>query len=309
MLYTRGLEGDIPADSNILEWTVEHAGYTWSRYTVGKDATTVYEKWKGRECKRPTCESGERVPFMLVKGARAAKLYWRFQYGTFLGVIAASGAKPASTMSWGLLGVQWATTVSSQLQPGSTDPARRCRYKCLHCQITSRRSEGRRSGRWTFHGYGFAERCPGCSAIHTRLDKSRDHREKCRRRIEEAVRARPEGGERVARAGRRAEDAKDSAGRKRRRGMRDHAASPATAAAVTAAAVWIRQHNPAQSHGSAEVRGSSSPHVVADGMTDEEPPSHEAKRARLLSFKKNRQLETPRKKIAALDNLASSAEA
>ena len=49
--------------------------------------------------------------------------------------------------------------------------------------------------------------------------------------------------------------------------------------------------------------------MVADGMTDEETPSHETKRARLLSVEKNRQLETPRKEIAALDNLVSSAEA
>ena len=70
MLYTRGLEGDIRADSNILKWTMEHAGYTWSMYIVGKDGTTAYEKWKGRECKRPTCESGERVPFVPVTGAQ-----------------------------------------------------------------------------------------------------------------------------------------------------------------------------------------------------------------------------------------------
>ena len=45
MLYTRGLERDIRADSNILEWTVEHAGYTLSRYSVGKDGTTANVKW------------------------------------------------------------------------------------------------------------------------------------------------------------------------------------------------------------------------------------------------------------------------
>ena len=32
------------------------------------------------------------------------------------------------------------------------------------------------------HRYGFAERCPGCRAIHTRLDKSRDHRRKVQKK-------------------------------------------------------------------------------------------------------------------------------
>ena len=45
MLYTRGLQRDIPADSNILEWTVEHAGCTLSGYSVGKDATTAHVRW------------------------------------------------------------------------------------------------------------------------------------------------------------------------------------------------------------------------------------------------------------------------
>ena len=47
-----------------MKWLVEYAGFLVSRYTVGKDGKTPYERWKGNRSIKPTCEFGEKVLYM-----------------------------------------------------------------------------------------------------------------------------------------------------------------------------------------------------------------------------------------------------
>ena len=70
---------------------VDHAGYLYSRYQVGADGRTAYERWKGKRTKRPICEFAEKVLYLPLKGARGGKLDAKFHYGIFFGVIGVTG--------------------------------------------------------------------------------------------------------------------------------------------------------------------------------------------------------------------------
>ena len=49
-----------PADTIVL-WLIRWAAMLVSRYVVGKDGRTPYERKRGRKCRTPTCKFGEQV--------------------------------------------------------------------------------------------------------------------------------------------------------------------------------------------------------------------------------------------------------
>ena len=51
------INDEIRSDSNIMQWLVRWAAMLYSRYKVGLDGKTAYERQKGRKCKM------EVVPF------------------------------------------------------------------------------------------------------------------------------------------------------------------------------------------------------------------------------------------------------
>ena len=83
----RHLDRVINPKEPIMKWMVEHVGYLISRFTVGKDGKTPYDRWKGKRSTRPTCEFGEKILYMPLRSSKGAKedLEPRFHYGIFLG--------------------------------------------------------------------------------------------------------------------------------------------------------------------------------------------------------------------------------
>ena len=56
-----GTKEKLPLDSNLVPWIVRWAGICHSRYAVGKDGRTAYERMRGRTCKAIVIPVGERV--------------------------------------------------------------------------------------------------------------------------------------------------------------------------------------------------------------------------------------------------------
>ena len=68
-----------PLDA-VAAWMVDHAGYAYSRYQVGADGRTAYERWKGKRTKRPICDFAEKVLYLPLRGARGGKPDAKFHY-------------------------------------------------------------------------------------------------------------------------------------------------------------------------------------------------------------------------------------
>ena len=57
----RGVDDTIPLDSNIIPWIARWAAICYSRYRVGKDEKTSYERLRRRSCKAIVAPMGETV--------------------------------------------------------------------------------------------------------------------------------------------------------------------------------------------------------------------------------------------------------
>ena len=57
----RGVDDVIPLDSNIIHWIARWAAICYSRYKVGKDGKTSYERLRRRSCKAIVVPMGETV--------------------------------------------------------------------------------------------------------------------------------------------------------------------------------------------------------------------------------------------------------
>ena len=71
-----------------MAWLVQHAGETISKYQLGKDNKTAYERLMGKSCKEQVVEFGEKVYY---KSGLTEDLEPRWSTGTWLGKRWASG--------------------------------------------------------------------------------------------------------------------------------------------------------------------------------------------------------------------------
>ena len=68
----------------MMLWLVEYAAALLSKYAVGQDGRTAYQRLHGRKAKERLVEYGEKVLYFIPK-AKRAKLDKRFGVGVFLG--------------------------------------------------------------------------------------------------------------------------------------------------------------------------------------------------------------------------------
>ena len=61
------IEEEIASDSIIMQWLVRWAAMLYSRYKVGPDGKTAYERQKGRKCKMEVVPFGEKIMFKRLK--------------------------------------------------------------------------------------------------------------------------------------------------------------------------------------------------------------------------------------------------
>ena len=89
----------LPGDHLLMPYIVNHAGNMMTRYRMGADGMTPYQRIKGRRAPEKVVPLGEKVLFMPLKGKskgmkgrnRLRKLEYRFKYGIWAGVSSKSG--------------------------------------------------------------------------------------------------------------------------------------------------------------------------------------------------------------------------
>jgi len=58
---------------NVVQWMVRWSAMMWSRYAVGRDGRTAYERRRGRRCKIPVVPFAERVWYKQVREGKDRK--------------------------------------------------------------------------------------------------------------------------------------------------------------------------------------------------------------------------------------------
>ena len=71
----------------VVCWLNEHAGDLLSKYQVGEDGKTGYQRLKGKKYRGEEVEFGEKVHYRLKRGARQEKLMSRWAEGFYLGKV------------------------------------------------------------------------------------------------------------------------------------------------------------------------------------------------------------------------------
>ena len=81
----------IPASHAVLSWMPRHSAASVTRYQVGKDGKTAYERLKGRKFKKDVAEFGETVWFLKARSRGTTGLAGRWGEGIWLGIRGESG--------------------------------------------------------------------------------------------------------------------------------------------------------------------------------------------------------------------------
>ena len=198
----------------VLSWLVEHSADLISKYQVGDDGKTAYERWKGKKFTLEEVEFGEKVHYRLnlKNKPQQEKLEVRYGEGFYLGrwwrtgeaiVGTSEGVFRAGTVRRVGAHRRWDKDGLSRVQgvPWQWNPAEGTVHRDL--QVRWLREEELEAGRAVaceedrkvyrmrlkkedFLEHGFTEGCPGCQAIIAGAS-ARNHSEPCRTRMEAAV--------------------------------------------------------------------------------------------------------------------------
>merc|ERR1712240_171121 len=210
----------------VMTWLVQHAADCLSKYQVGEDGKTAYERWKGKPFNRPAVEFGEKIHYRKsAKGPKENKLDAKWDEGYFLGfnwrtseaiVGTKDGVVKASTIRrvgahrrWDAEGLDAVRGVPWQWDPDSDVETQKLLVRHLTEEEKAALAiptpaEGPRNvyrmrlKRDDFIEKGFTDGCPGCKAILSG-GPVRGHTERCRKRMEELMQQTTAGQERIKR--------------------------------------------------------------------------------------------------------------
>ena len=68
---------EVESTDSILQWAVRWAAMVCSRYLVGADGKTGWERRRGRPCLLPVCALGEKVWYKQIRKGKYAKINWK----------------------------------------------------------------------------------------------------------------------------------------------------------------------------------------------------------------------------------------
>ncbi len=208
------LKMKIDANENIMKWLVSHAAMTISRYQVGKDGRTAYERLKGRQCTKQITKFAEQVLYKVTKrkGEHDEKCEARWEYATWLGIYPKTNEhivchrdgvikcrcirRLRDDLKWngnivkGINATPWEWKISCDEKRGgeadrangdgpTTVPIEARIPKGTMKRMYIRKSDVTR--------YGETKACAGCRAVLTGK-RGVPHTEACRLRIEERIR-------------------------------------------------------------------------------------------------------------------------
>ena len=207
----------------VTAWLVEHAADVLSKYQVGDDGKTGYERWKGKPYRGEEIEFGEKIHYRENIKARPKqnKLEVRWGEGYYMGrwwrtgeavVGTAAGILRAGTVRrvgahrrWDREGLEQVRGLPWQWDPAEGDIHKELKVRWLveeeiqsgQAKMTedSCRVYRLRLKKQDFVAHGFTEGCPGCQAIIAGTT-AKGHTEACRSRMESALKTTEDGRQR-----------------------------------------------------------------------------------------------------------------
>jgi hypothetical protein len=207
----------------VMAWLVEHGADLLSRYVVGEDGRTGYERLKGKKCTTEAVEFGEKVHYKLNMKAKSKddKMEAKWDEGFYLGrwwrtgeaiVGTPGGIRRAGTIRrvgghrrWDRAGLEGVRGVPWQWDPEQGEVHAELKVRWLkeeevadgriNVGMESKRLYRLRLKKEDFMNLGFTEGCRGCQALITGT-AARGHSEACRDRIDKALEATDEGRKR-----------------------------------------------------------------------------------------------------------------
>ena len=203
----------------VAAWLLERAADLLSKYQVGDDGKTGYERWKGKPFHGKEIEFGEKIHYRENIKARAKqnKLEIRWNEGHYLGSLVAHrrshcrdtcwhfARRVGAHRRWDRDGLERVRGLPWQWDPAQGDVHPDLKVRCLaEEEIQSgqavKKEDGHRMYRLRlkkedFLVHGFTEGCPGCQAIIAGTT-ARGHSEACRSRMESALAKTDDGRQR-----------------------------------------------------------------------------------------------------------------
>jgi hypothetical protein len=211
----------LKTDAVVVQWMIRWAAMLVSRFMVGKDGRTSYERRKGRRCRIATAAFGEKVWYKEVRENKERKDKFCTEekegiwlghtrntneavIGTKAGVVRAySVRRQAPDDRWDgdlIKAVAGSPQQPDPGRPGETIPVRvtfdpsvvedavlvqpmRNEKRARRMKITEK----------ILQDYGFTEGCEGCRFKQAGLGDGREHSEACRVRLQEAMQESEEG--------------------------------------------------------------------------------------------------------------------
>ena len=221
------LKIEVGVDHPILAWIARHAAFLMTRFRIGEDGKSAYERTLGRPWRRPTIVFGEQVMFKPV-GAKHKRgsLEQRVSMGRYIGtasrnadlmIMTSEGISRGHSVhrrpedeKWPvegfaeLRGLPWRMTGPQERAPpnrvgmpaleGEQPAAQQRDFKARNLYVMKSDIEL----------YGYTPQCPGCDAQLMGLPQ-RAHNDECRMRVQRKLQESEEGKERVKRAQERLE--------------------------------------------------------------------------------------------------------
>ena len=209
----------LPGSHPALAWMVEHAADLLSKFLVGIDGKTAYERLKGKKYDQELAEFGEKVHYRLDKKSISNKLEAKWAEGFFLGILWRSGEAIIGTdegvvkagtikrvggdRRWDGEGFKKVRGFPWQWSSEEAPEEVRVRYLtdeeivglAIGAEEGSVRVNRVRLNKEDFVKHGFTQGCLGCAALIAGTP-ARGHSEACRARMEAAFAMSPEGLER-----------------------------------------------------------------------------------------------------------------
>ena len=214
-------EMKLKPDDAIIPWAIRWSAMATSRFLVGKDGRTAYERKRGRPCQLPTIPFGERVWFHEARPhkERRDKFDSECHEGVWLGhtrnsnealVGTAEGVVRAYSIRRQEEDRRWSSRMIRELKgsPEQPDPKKAGTHVPVRIHfdppstttplpsIPARQEKAMRRMMITpamLTKYGYTDGCEACRLRAAGSDRRAEHSEACRKGLEEAM-SKEEGG-------------------------------------------------------------------------------------------------------------------
>jgi len=187
--------GELASDSKIIHWLVRWVAMLYSRYKIGTDGKTAYERQKGRKCKMEVVPFGEKVMFkrLKVSGEKKQSMESKWEDGLWLGHARASnetliGTREGVVRAWAvkrkLEEDGWDKELIEEMAgtPDRPNPHALGNYIPIKINLPKNESDEKEESKWRrarqeeaprrthlkkddFLVYGYTDGCKGCRWI------------------------------------------------------------------------------------------------------------------------------------------------